>query len=714
MAQYKFTPEAKAQHEDFVKRGQQLQAKHDKATGDAKLGAKQDLMTHMERHKRFLAKYEVKGGAAPAPSATNGGQEKRVAPRAIKLDTAAEDADEVESRQRAASGKAAKGLDLAAIKAADADKSWAGKSVEEQQAAAKAAHTTETPGASHETSVGTALRTAQHAAAIKGGKAEAERMPQQEDKSLAHQDLSQPPRRTGPSGPPPGSAPFVPSREVSDRNNMGAPKADPDASIVAGRTGNESQAERDRARAAARGAGRSGNKAAEAAAAQKSRRSSPVSKPAVAVEEPTNTLFSGHQMTLARGHAHMITGGQEFPSEKLSDKPAAPAANPAPKAPTPATAAPSGGGAFDAQRIKSRFFSGPAPAGNGAVETPKPRMGKDITYGAMSDKGGAANTRAAYQRHIAGGGTDESYWTERDAKKAARTANPAGATNTAPAPVSAPATSTPAAKVDKPPVSAGTPAPVRTPTPAVTGLNPAQASKAAAPQAPAAPARPTNAARPVAEPRPAPASNPAPKAPAPVSPGRVEGPSEDIAAPSVGGRGPASSRLQSSARGGLHVEGNEGSIRGGIGNVNQNHYGDVVHDNSVHNHITVHGDNNGSISVGGGSAGRGGNGGPRAPRSGDSGKGEGDERGYLRVKINKNEFDTRDVGDAINKFRGEQPEESQGSTGHMNSAQFAGVRNASRQAEQSQPGYTGTTNNQQLKHVAVNQSASGNGTASKP
>jgi hypothetical protein len=63
------------------------------------------------------------------------------------------------------------------------------------------------------------------------------------------------------------------------------------------------------------------------------------------------------------------------------------------------------------------------------IETSKPKMGKDITYfGATGapkapeeGKRGAPayNTQQSYQKHISGGGTPESYWQERDAKKAA-------------------------------------------------------------------------------------------------------------------------------------------------------------------------------------------------------------------------------------------------------------------------------------------------------
>lgn len=323
MAQYRFTPEAKAKHEDFIARGKALQGKVDKASGDARLGAEQDLRTHMDRHRRFLSQYEVKGGAAPAP-AKNGGVEQRGASHRVNLDTAAKDADEVEQAHRAV-GKGVQGLNMDAIKAADRDKEWAKKSPEEQQAAAKSAkaakpegvlHSTTTPGSSHVTSMAAALATA----GVSAPKAE----------TLKPSSVSS-------SGQPTYQSTdkaLTVTPAVSERNNMAVPRGEVDTSAIAGRTieakGDELQQAKD---AAARGA-RSGNKAAEAAAAKKSagRRSAASAMPTMG-PQLTRVGDNGANVSSAPGRGfitpEMIKGGLT----------PAPAANPAPVAPTPSSAA---------------------------------------------------------------------------------------------------------------------------------------------------------------------------------------------------------------------------------------------------------------------------------------------------------------------------------------------------------------------------------------
>lgn len=95
------------------------------------------------------------------------------------------------------------------------------------------------------------------------------------------------------------------------------------------------------------------------------------------------------------------------------------------------------------------------------VEGPKPKLGKDITYfGAVGGpkapeegkRGGPAyNTQQAYKKHVAGGGTADTYWAERDAKKAATPASKKSKAET-------PETPVPAAEA---PVAAETPTPVK-------------------------------------------------------------------------------------------------------------------------------------------------------------------------------------------------------------------------------------------------------------
>lgn len=96
------------------------------------------------------------------------------------------------------------------------------------------------------------------------------------------------------------------------------------------------------------------------------------------------------------------------------------------------------------------------------LETGKPKLGKDITYfgapgGPKAPEEGkkaapAYNTQQSYQKHIAGGGSPESYWQERDAKKAAPKPK---AEKVTPAPVAS-APEVPESGTSTPPVTAPT------------------------------------------------------------------------------------------------------------------------------------------------------------------------------------------------------------------------------------------------------------------
>ncbi len=109
--------------------------------------------------------------------------------------------------------------------------------------------------------------------------------------------------------------------------------------------------------------------------------------------------------------------------------PEAPAAQPSTEAKAAATETPSA--PMQGSSQFSGMLSAHAQHGNlVSSDGPKPKLGKDVTYFGgtggpkppeQGKRGGPAyNTQQAYKKHVAGGGTPESYWQERDAKAAAK------------------------------------------------------------------------------------------------------------------------------------------------------------------------------------------------------------------------------------------------------------------------------------------------------
>lgn len=552
--------------------------------------------------------------------------------------------------------------------------------------AVKPAHTTETPGSSHQTSMAAAMQQAGADKTLKPSSTDAKTgQPtyQSTDKSLT----------------------ITPA--IREQNNNANRHYTNDTSVVSGLAPDANDAVAARRRAA-QGMKKNGGKAEKAPKAA----TRPAAPKAVVEEAPggPNGLWSGQQMARARGFAHIVTGGPSGESMKLSDKPApAPkASSPAPvanKAPTPATAPAEPEAAQSVKR--SRFVSTDSVTREG-LSIAKPKLGSEITYGVDKANSPAAKTRQSYQAHIAGGGTQESYWADRDSRKAAKAApapaavvsQPSGnggtAVTKAPAiPASnylrdpsldiRPKAASPAEKKSAPvqPATPAAPVPSRAPVAQNTAINPAQASKAA----PASPSKPA----PVS-------SAPQEEAPRGASPARA-----------------AAARSESTARGGLHVEGNQGSIEGGIGN--------VTHNNNYTYNInnTVHGDNYGSIgNIGGGSSGRGGQRGTRPEGSGDSEEGPESRRGNFRLQVNDHVLD---VNKRVDRYTGKtggmgekMPEAKKPAAPHGAPVQSAGPKPSTPVVNQQQmagasPG-TGTTMNQQQTVNKVSHPASGIGTSS--
>lgn len=351
--------------------------------------------------------------------------------------------------------------------------------------------------------------------------------------------------------------------------------------------------------------------------------------------------------------ASLLPGGRV---QKPESTPApAPAANPVPTG--HADASPNTGSTaadrFDTGGRRGMLY-GPG------VSTPKPKLGRDITYGVQSPTSPAANTRKSYEAHIAGGGSADSYWAARDAKKATPTTGKATKSSATPAssePVLSRTRSVPAA-----PGAAGVGSQPRHVESASLGEAPSRPASSAPPATP--PKAPRTSSRPaVVDEGPSVRSAP-PKAPSAAMGGGQWQPGtgqqhpmaahiaktlasglsglNDIgktppSAPSMPSAGPstpsapvapAPSRAGRST--GAPRSPEVGGGRGGIHQSGEVNIGGDNHGTITHNHNTynvVHGDNYGSIGNVEGNAGPGRNPGGRPGGPGNAGGRPGTARG---------------------------------------------------------------------------------------
>jgi hypothetical protein len=258
------------------------------------------------------------------------------AKKGIDLDRAAQDADELNATHKKLAG-GVKALDMDAIKAADKDKEWRGKSEEEQVAVAKSkpakpagvAHSTSTPGSAPQTSMGAALS--------KAG------MTSEQMQDKIHHDSSQDTASTGKvdAGLPGTVNKKLDAATIARNNGGGRGTSGGDvaaaASAVAGRTISPSEAAAARGRSD-QGTRKNGGIRERTPGGRIQKPVAPAAAPQAAT--PSQGVFG----TQLHARAFAAAVGQNGPSSQLSAKPVArpvavqaPVSNPAPIAPAPAS-----------------------------------------------------------------------------------------------------------------------------------------------------------------------------------------------------------------------------------------------------------------------------------------------------------------------------------------------------------------------------------------
>lgn len=367
------------------------------------------------------------------------------------------------------------------------------------------------------------------------------------------------------------------SQDVRERNNAAKPVGGDKGSAIAGLTVTDSSGELARAKDAAK-AGTRGKSSKQAEAEAAKPKAQPkirgVSKPVFDMSGTAQAARAGLAGVNAPYGGGFPTGAGEAHSvNKHSDE-------------APALQVVTGG-------THTNNWGRPESQGmqygpnKGERFGAKPKLGRDITYGVQSPTSPAAKMRQGYQSHIAGGGTTESYWADRDAKKAAK-----AAPKKKPAPVAAveepsvapaPATSQPAETTAKPdhgpamrsisesPRGMGSQVPAKTP-PTVTGPsiggNPDKPARTTpGPSTTIGGGTPAPKAAPKTEQKAQPADLPSEKAPneTPTRTRDVEPPKPSRAQPRVGSNSPESGNNSGNT---YNVYHNHVTYNTGGGNVN--------------------------------------------------------------------------------------------------------------------------------------------------